>query len=322
MKVLNNIKMCFFWDDYWENEMTAKAFGEESFLKAYCKDEYLYNPWREGRLHIYDPGRPKRYQLKYDDINKHKKIETLDELYLLTEANEQNFQCGFASVLSRILKYKNKKVLVTNLTEYSIEILESLNIDYYTKKECDRLFVDRIFLIKNLWFEENILSSVAPGMDFFTIDEDALFIQKKIKKKNVVFFRQDPITGIDRVMVNYSEVRELFKKYGFVIRDKFADLTIYEKKIYLNSFENIFIEGGAGNFNLFLLNPNKKAKIFLLDPPHYDSSFLFDFFSYLDYVRLDVGELVESKDTPADPMNLKWKIDLPKLEIILKESLK
>jgi len=319
MKLLNNIKMCFFWDDYWENEMTAEAFGEESFLKAYSKDEYLYNPWREGILYIYDKGRPKRYQLKYDEINKHKKIEILDDLYLLTESNEQNFQGGFASVLSRILKYKNKKVLVTNLTEYSIEILESLNIDYYTKKECDRLFVDRTFLVKNLWFEENILSSVTPGMDFFTIDEDALFIQKKIKKKNVVFFRQDPITGIDRVMVNYSEVRELFKKYGFVIRDKFADLTFYEKKIYLNSFENIFIEGGAGNFNLFLLNPDKKAKIFLLDSPDYNTSFLFDFFTYLDYVRLEVGELVEGKDTAADPYNLKWKIDLQRLENILRE---
>ena len=74
MKVLNNIKMCFFWEDYWHNEMTAKAFGDKSFIKAYSKDENLYTPWREGKMYIWDADRPKRYQLKYDEINKHKKI--------------------------------------------------------------------------------------------------------------------------------------------------------------------------------------------------------------------------------------------------------
>jgi len=317
MKLLKNIKIYFFW----EPRDLVNA-DNEKFLKYHSEDVDLFHNWRKYDDNSSVTNKLKLYEEKYNSyISDNKEVHVLDELYFLTEIDEQNFQCTMFSNLSRLCSYVDRKVLVTNLSNLNIDLIRGMNIDFYDKNECDQIFVDKVFLIKNLWFEgKNYFNPWGDHPDRKEmVGTEIETISNSVNKKNLVFFRQDADCGQGRCMDNYNDVKELFKKYDFVVKDDFSSLTFYEKKIYLNNFDNIFLEGGAGNINLFLIDPDKKTNIFLLNAPTYDSIEVLHPLRGLksfDVKSLDIGILTTESDREY---NRPWKVDLIKLENILKE---
>jgi len=146
-------------------------------------------------------------------------------------------------------------------------------------------------------------------------------IRKLIHKNNIVFMRKDALTGINRQLINSEDVRKLFIKYNFIVKECFSDLSMYEKNIYLNNFKNIFIESGAGLVNLFLIENPIDINIYNLQAPSYDSSYVYSNIPNLKVTSLELGELC--KESPlygnvVDSCNEPWKINLEKLENVLK----
>ena len=92
----------------------------------------------------------------------------------------------------------------------------------------------------------------------------------------------------------------------------------------MNGFKNIFIETGGGTANSFLVDSNSNITIYNLVSPTWNAVYFLDA-TDVKYKTIDIGYV--DTDSPSynvyfkqcgDPSNEPWKIDLNKLEDLLK----
>ena len=104
-----------------------------------------------------------------------------------------------------------------------------------------------------------------------------------------------------------------------------SNMTLYEKKIYFNSFINIFLESGGGNCNAFLIDKNSDVTVYTLEASSMSNEFYFNNLpvnvKFLNIGYIDTTSPLYNVYFKAcgDPLNEPWKIDLEKLEEILKK---
>lgn len=186
----------------------------------------------------------------------------------------------------------------------------------YSLDECKSKFLGKKIFIKKLYVEdENSLVCTGGLFDFS-------YIRNLVKKPGVLFLRKDALTGINRKLLNSDDVKNLFLKYGYVVIDSFSSLSYHEKKMYLNNFDNIFIEAGCGLINLFLVDLPQICNIYNLQSPSYDSSYVYSNIPDINVINLSFGSV--AYDSPLygnkyDACNEPWRIDLDKMENQLKK---
>lgn len=246
-------------------------------------------------------------------------VNEIEELYMIYEFDERVYSHGLMNFCRKIESFpKNVPILVTNFSKHMLDVYDYFRKDGYNileMKSVIDIMCNKKIIIKNMYFDEcPCIVSMGGIYDFSNI-------RKLIHKDNILFMRKDANTGISRKLINSNDVRELFLKYNFIIKESFSDLSMYEKKLYLNNFKNIFIEAGAGLVNLFLIDNPNGINIYNLQAPSYDSSYVYSNIPNLKVTSLELGELC--KDSPLygntiDSCNEPWKINLEKLEIVLK----
>ena len=247
-------------------------------------------------------------------------IEKIDDLYMIYEFDESVYGHGLVNFCRKIEKFpKNTPIVVTNFSNYILELYDYLRSNEYNIvnfESVNELLVNKKLHIKRFHFDESpSLVSIGDPYDYFNI-------RNMIKKPGIVFLRKDAVTGINRKLLNSNDLKDLFLKYGFVVIEKFSSLSLYEKKIYMNNFDNIFIEGGCGLANIFLINDFKNTNVFNMQPPSYDSSYVYYSVLNAKVTNLNFGTL--AIDSPLygnkhDVCNEPWRIDLDKMEDILKK---
>ena len=283
----------------------------------------LFPHWPKERANIHNDWQRTYIKNVYDTS---KTSLIYDELYILHEFDESVYGHGIFNLIKRLPFYpKDKKILCTNFSDYIIELYEYLIKDgynFYSFGECKNLIVNKKILIKKLYFYEERTVEMPFWWKFENKNYSS--IQKLIKKENIVFFREDAEFGQYRKLTNLSEVKEIFLKYGFIIKTGFNNLSLYEKKLYMNGFKNIFIETGGGTANSFLVDSNSNITIYNLVSPTWNAVYFLDA-TDVKYKTVDIGYVdiyspsynVYFKQC-GDPSNEPWKIDLNKLEDLLK----
>jgi hypothetical protein len=311
MKCINNVKF------YAECVNHANLDVTIVFWSDYIHDLF---PWREKWwINDYFERSTLHKSLESKFNNWISDVNHIEELYMIYENDEQVYGHGVMNFCRRIESFpKNVPILVTNFSLYMLELYDYFRKDGYNildMKSVIDIICNKKIIVKNMYFDEHPCIVSMGGMYDFSN------IRKLIHKDNIVFMRKDASTGYNRKLINSEDVRELFIKYNFVVIEKFSDLSFYEKKIYLNNFKNIFIEAGCGLINLFLIENPNNVNIYNLQAPSYDSSYVYSNISNLNVTSLEFGELC--KDSPLygnkiDPCNEPWKMNLEKLESILK----
>lgn len=253
---------------------------------------------------------------KFNNINN---IEEIDELYILTEFHEAAFAHGLNNFCRKIEKFpKNVPIVVTNFSNYILEMYDYLRkhgyniLDFETASS---MLVNKKVNVKKIYLDEsNTLYTGCKKHNFS-------YVRDVIKKPGVVFLRKDAHGGINRQLLNVKEVESLFIKYGFIIVDKFSDLTFYEKKIYMNSFKNIFIEAGSGLINVFLIDNPDQVNVFNIQSPSYDASYIYSAIENVNITKLEFGQIATDSELykKEHSDNEPWRIDLVKLEEKLKQ---
>jgi len=317
MTCLENIELFFnLWISHDKQKKCATFYGDRHSELFPYKDET-----QESYRLLY-------YGQEYKNINesnfKTRQIDIIiDELYMLHEMSEEIYAHGVCNFTQKIHLFpKNKKILCTNFSQHMYEMYDYIIKDGYSLYSFDEfvdVFLNKKVLIKKLYFEEKCC---IPGARI--CKDDFTHLHNIIKKDNLVIFRGDAIHGVYRKLTNVEDVKKLFEKYNFVIKNGMANLTFYEKKLYFNNFKNIFLESGGGNCNAFLVEKNKDVTIYTLESASMGNEFYFNNLP-VNVKFLDIGYL--DKESPlygvyykgcGDPLNEPWKIDLDKLENLLK----
>jgi len=277
-------------------------------------------PWREQwwiENYFLNSSLHKDLKKKFD--NWECDVNEIEELYIIYELDERVYSHGLMNFCRKIKSFpKNTPILVTNFSKHMLEIYDYFRKDGYNildMKSVIDIMCNKKIIIKNMYFDECDCIVSRGGIYNFSN------IRKLIHKDNILFMRKDALTSISRKLINSNDVMELFLKYNFIVKESFSDLSMYEKKIYLNNFKNVFIESGAGLVNLFLIENPNDINIYNLQAPTYDSSYVYSNIPNLKVTRLELGELC--KESPLygntmDSFNEPWKINLEKLETVLK----
>lgn len=312
--MLNKIENCivtFFYDE--KLKILNLKFDGKNFDKVYSYrkviDEKIVKP-----------------HYVYTTIPQH--YETIEEIFLINDFDQNIFFASTLSLISRINDYpRGIKILNTSFKSYCIEImnaLEDYNFIFYTEEEIKTVFHNKSFLIKRLLFSLN-------NYQFSNRDENTTSKNSAIELCSNAFFRtkvfigrSDGQTGWERILINKIDVENLFKKYNFFIIDSFSKYSFYEKSIILNYFDTIIFEGGAGIINLFLIDKYKKLqkKIYSLDPPTYhpcsDSTCVAAKVECINIGEIDTSHELYNKS--VDILNQPWKVNLQRLEELLKNK--
>ena len=320
MTCLENIEIFFYlWERKDRNQMCISFYSDRlKELFPYYQDPhfpYLINYYgTENGNHLVNEFNNR----KYDDI--------IDEIYMLHEMSEEIFAHGICNFTGKIHLYtKNEKIFCTNLCPYIHELYNYMKKDgykFYSFEEIPKIFLNKKILFKKLYFEEK---TCVPGRFGNKTKDDFTHLQSLIKRENLVIFRGDAICGVHRKLTNIDDVKSLFKKYNFVIKDGMSNMTLYEKKIYFNSFINIFLESGGGNCNAFLIDKNSDVTVYTLEASSMSNEFYFNNLpvnvKFLNIGYIDTTSPLYNVYFKAcgDPLNEPWKIDLEKLEEILKK---
>lgn len=243
----------------------------------------------------------------------------IEKLYIISEFHEATFAHGLNNFCRKIEKYpKNVPIIVTNFSNYMLEMYDYLRKEGYNILNFETislLILNKKLNIKKLYIDEsNSLYTQCKKHDFS-------YIRDVIKKTGVVFLKKDAELGKNRQLLNVKDVELLFIKYGFVIVDKFSDLSFYEKKMYMNNFKNIFIEAGSGLINSFLINNPNGVNIFNMQSPSYDASYIYSEIENVNIINLEFGQLATDSELykKEHPDNEPWRMDLIKLEEKLKK---
>lgn len=312
MKCINNVELYF--KSYSDCNCDVIAFWGPELNKLF--------PWRDKtwieNIFLSNNNFYKTLENEYKNYNK--KIPIIDNICLIYEFDEDVYGHGLTNFIQCIEDIpKHTTIVVTNFCNYITELYEYYKKQGYNilnKKETKELLCNKRIIFKNFVFNEKLTIQASNKLKF-----DYSKCREYINKKNIVFLRGDAAAGCDRYITNKSDLISLFKKYNFLIKNSFADLSLYEKKIYMNNFKNIFIESGSGLTNLFLIDNPKNHNVYNLQAPTYNSYYIYDDMKDLNVIELNFGSLknsAQTADMSPDNNNRPWEINLSKLEDVLK----
>lgn len=281
-------------------------------------------PWRNNAtLKIKNDS---KYTARFNNF---KEDLCFDELYLLSDMGEGTFGIGVLNFISRILTYpKNKKILATNKLSYMDELyfyFKKEGYDFFSKDEIDGIINKRIIVKKLYIGGENYY------YNYSTRHHDFSEVNRNIHNDNLVIFRQDAADGRSRKLINYTDVYNLFKKYNFDIIPSLSVLSFNQRKVLMNSYKNIFVEGGCALASLFLID-NFDISFYIFQSPSLDSKFdlVFDEnlkINYLDDVCYfdtendlikEYKQKLLSDPQNVNPENIPFLINIEKLDSVIK----
>jgi len=312
--MLNKIENCIITFFYDENlKILNLKLDSKNFDKLYSYRKVIDEK-------IVKPG------YVYTTIPEH--YETIEEIFLINDFDQNIFFASMLSLISRINDYpRGIKILNTSFKSYCVEIMQALtdyNFFFYSENEIKTLFHNKSFLVKRLFYSINNYQFSDRDKNTNSKNSAMELCSNAFFRNKVFIGRSDGQTGWERILTNKIDVEKLFKKYNFFVIDSFSKYNFFEKSIILNYFDTIIFEGGAGIVNLFLINSyiKNRKKIYSLDPPTYhpcfDSTCVASKVECINLGEIDTCHELYNKS--IDILNQPWKINLERLEELLKNK--